>query len=744
MRYESDAFGEAYRDNLFSSSFNLKKITRHQLIREGATYRTIDEDFLVSDNPDFHPTHITEDADGSLIVIDTGGWYKLCCPTSQLYKPDVLGAIYRVRRTDAAPVADPRGLELPWAGATPGELVQRLADRRVFVRRRAINELGHRGRSAVPDLAASLSVTADPAARVAAIWALTRIDARDARAAVVFALKDEDETVRQAAIHSIALWRDDLAVDSLLPLLTHPSAHNRRATAEALGRIGDRSAVAALLESAAAPVDRVLEHSHMYALIELNDPRAVRVGLDSANPHVRKAALVALDQMPGAELAADQVVPLLTSDDPILRDAARWIAGRHDDWGAELAVFYASQLIRNDLSPDERQSLAQQMSRYAEDADIQHVIAVGLAYDIEAVQEICLRAIEHSRIKALPPAWIDPMASLLKEQGPLFDLALATARSLPLRPEGSEALILQLLSIAQDSQQPPAVRMEALAAVPAKQVKMDSDLFAFLTGSMRPDHSVAMRTSAARLLAEIELTDEHLLELTDSIRRAGPLEVNVLLAAFEKQSNESLGLKLVASLMEADAFGSLRVEPIQARLADFPESVQAQAEVFYALLNEDAEKQIAHIDQMMAIMGGGDIRRGHALFNSEQTACKTCHAIGYVGGEIGPDLTKIGEIRTERDLLEAILYPSLSFVQSFEPVRVTTIEEVEYSGLVKRDAFDEIVLTTGIGAEIRIPRGEITDMSPGTVSIMPDGLVEAFTPQQLADLVAFLKNTRWK
>ena len=52
--------------------------------------------------------------DGSLLVIDTGGWYKLCCPTSQLWKPDVLGAIYRVRRVDAASVKDPRGLGIDW------------------------------------------------------------------------------------------------------------------------------------------------------------------------------------------------------------------------------------------------------------------------------------------------------------------------------------------------------------------------------------------------------------------------------------------------------------------------------------------------------------------------------------------------------------------------------------------------------------------------------------------------------
>ena len=744
MRYESNAFGEAYRNNLFSSSFNLQKITRHQLIKEGSTYRTIDEDFLVSDNSDFHPTHIIEDADGSLIVIDTGGWYKLCCPTSQLYKPDVLGGIYRVRRMDARPVADPRGLEMPWAGATPGELVQRLADERVFVRRRAVNELGNRGRSAVPALAASLSFMADPTARVAAVWALTRIDARDARAAVVTALQDEDETVRQAAIHSVALWRDGLAVNSLRRLLTHASAHHRRASAEALGRIGDRAAVAALLESAATPVDRILDHSFIYALIELNDPQGVRVGLDSSNPHVRRAALVALDQMPGAKLPADHVVPLLTSDDPILRDTAHWIAGRHDDWGAELAGFYASQLTRKNLSLEERQSIAQQMSRFVGDSAIQQVIAEGLAVDVEAIQEICLRTIRATRIKELPIAWIDPLVGVLKGRGPLFELGLAAARSLPLQSEDSEGLIHQLLSIAHDSQHPPSVRLEALAAVPAKRVEVDSNLFAFLTDSVRPVHSVAMRTSAASLLSAIELTVEQLLQLTESVKHAGPLEVNLLLAAFEKQTSEALGLKLVESLRRAEAFGSLRIESIQARLADFPESVRAQATELYPLLDEDAEKQNAHIDQLMASMKGGDIRRGQALFNSEQTACRTCHAIGYLGGEIGPDLTSIGKIRTERDLLEAILYPSLSFVRSFEPLRVTTIEEVEYSGLVKKDTPDEIILTTGIGAEIRIPRSEISEMSPGTVSIMPDGLVEPLSPQQLADLVAFLKNTRWK
>ena len=101
IRYESAAFGPEYQDSLFVCCFNLHKVSRHVLVPDGATFKTEDSDFLVSDNTDFHPTDVIEDADGSLIVIDTGGWYKLCCPTSQLSKPDVLGAIYRIRRIGA-------------------------------------------------------------------------------------------------------------------------------------------------------------------------------------------------------------------------------------------------------------------------------------------------------------------------------------------------------------------------------------------------------------------------------------------------------------------------------------------------------------------------------------------------------------------------------------------------------------------------------------------------------------------
>ena len=91
---------------------------------------------------------------------------------------------------------------------------------------------------------------------------------------------DPDETVRQAAIHSVSLRRDREAVPALVQLLRNPSLQNRRAAAEALGRIGDTSAVPALLKAVGelSAADRALEHSLTYALIEIGDPKGTADG----------------------------------------------------------------------------------------------------------------------------------------------------------------------------------------------------------------------------------------------------------------------------------------------------------------------------------------------------------------------------------------------------------------------------------------------------------------------------------
>src|SRR5205085_4109638 len=192
-----------------------------------------------------------------------------------------------------------------------------------------------------------------------------------------------------------------------------------------------------------------------------------------------------------------------------------------------------------------------------------------------------------------------------------------------------------------------------------------------------------------------KLTEEQLLALTQALKSAGPLEVPKLLAAFENCSDEKIGVALVQALHSSKGVATLGRDTIKQRLGKFPTPVQDSAFQLLDSLNVDSARQRARIDEMIAELKGGDIRRGQALFNSAKAACSSCHAIGYMGGNVGPDLTRIGQIRTDRDLLESILYPSASFVRSFEPMIVTTKAGEEYSGVVKADNTEEVLLATG-------------------------------------------------
>ena len=242
-----------------------------------------------------------EDADGSLLVVDTGGWYKLCCPTSQLHKPDVLGAIYRVRRKDAPKVEDPRGERIAWDTSAPDDIAQLLGDPRPVVRDRAMQTLAKKGAAGVPPLAAILKQGTSEEARRNAVGRLPAstcpVRARQREA------PSRTKMIRFVTSRRIPSPPGAIAArpDSWWHCCQGDEPQLQRVAAEALGRLGDRSVVAALLGTARGG-DRVLEHSIIYSLIELGDPVATAAALHAGTPAARKAALIALDQMSGGEL----------------------------------------------------------------------------------------------------------------------------------------------------------------------------------------------------------------------------------------------------------------------------------------------------------------------------------------------------------------------------------------------------------------------------------------------------------
>ena len=110
---------------------------------------------------------------------------------------------------------------------------------------------------------------------------------------------------------------------------------------------------------------------------------------------------------------------------------------------------------------------------------------------------------------------------------------------------------------------------------------------------------------------------------------------------------------MLAALKQSSVRSSVRADVLRPILLKYPATVQKDGESLLASLSADAASQVRRIEELLPTLQGGDITRGQAVFNSTKVACYSCHAIGYMGGRIGPDLTRIGQVRSERDLLEA-------------------------------------------------------------------------------------------
>lgn len=133
--------GWYFRDTLMTAHYMTHKLVRSTLVSDGSTFRAEDVDFLVSSDPHLRLTDVLEDADGSLLAIDMGAWFTYGFLGNVLPRPDMLGAIYRIRRSAAPPGADPRGMALRLTERSVEALIALLDDPRPAVRDRAVDRL---------------------------------------------------------------------------------------------------------------------------------------------------------------------------------------------------------------------------------------------------------------------------------------------------------------------------------------------------------------------------------------------------------------------------------------------------------------------------------------------------------------------------------------------------------------------------------------------------------------------------
>lgn len=140
----------------------------------------------------------------------------------------------------------------------------------------------------------------------------------------------------------------------------------------------------------------------------------------------------------------------------------------------------------------------------------------------------------------------------------------------------------------------------------------------------------------------------------------------------------------------------------------------------------------------------GDVGRGRELFlNTPGIQCKNCHAVQNTGGKVGPELTQIGKkypMRTQ--LLEQILEPSKVIDPKFQAYVVTTTDGRVFTGILMERTTQALVLRDAKDQEIRLLPGDVERTQPQGISLMPDQQLRDLTPQQAADLLAFLESLR--
>ncbi|HWN95134.1 MAG TPA: PVC-type heme-binding CxxCH protein, partial [Methylomirabilota bacterium] len=131
----------------------------------------------------------------------------------------------------------------------------------------------------------------------------------------------------------------------------------------------------------------------------------------------------------------------------------------------------------------------------------------------------------------------------------------------------------------------------------------------------------------------------------------------------------------------------------------------------------------------------GDAKSGAVLF---QQQCAQCHRLRGEGTEVGPDLGMMSGKPVEQ-LVEAILNPNAAMEERYRSYSVTTRDGAEWTGIVVAETPTTLTLRGANQPEQTLLRAELKEIAASGLSLMPEGLENAFTPQQLADLVAFAR-----
>jgi putative heme-binding domain-containing protein len=160
------------------------------------------------------------------------------------------------------------------------------------------------------------------------------------------------------------------------------------------------------------------------------------------------------------------------------------------------------------------------------------------------------------------------------------------------------------------------------------------------------------------------------------------------------------------------------------------------AKIFPGAAPSDREKRLGEVQRIKRVVEGipGDPYKGEEIFLQR---CSTCHTLFFKGGNIGPNLSNYqrADLGT---MLPSIVDPSGEIREGFQTYVVRTKAKKVFSGFMVENDAAVVVLRGTDGQDVRVARQDVKDMKPLGMSLMPEGLLNDLSDQQLRDFFAYM------
>ena len=702
---------------LVTSQFNLHKIGLHRLIPKGSSFETESHDLLSADRVDFHPVDILEEPDGSLLVFDTGGWYDLCCPSSGSDQKVAMGGVYRLRSAS-----------LKNAKPKPP---QTSIEQAIRVARDDAMDAGSR-KEAMWQIATA--ITASP-------------DNREMAGQIIALLSDPDPSIQQTAANIVGLNRWEYAAQGLTEVLSSDHPATVRSAIETLGAAGDSQCVAPILAAMVRfPKDRLITHSGIYTLMEIGDIETlIAIAMKSTDETERYATVYALNQLgkiPDALLP--RLVPSLMGTNDDLRTLAIECLTKTTQGTSLCLPFLESAWEKEDADQLAAAAKIVQIGR----SNVALMRRVGewiqSAASLSVARQdwllICLQQTSGDRI---PGEWSAPLASWIKVTSNDTLMRIANAlRKVKFSEDDRIKIATELRARAERNLlDAPEVAMAALASSTNLSEPLSNPCATLIVKQLTaPESKLANLADAALSRSLLNVESAH--SLLAVLEQVPSLYLQTTIDALLRCSNAEIDQALVEKLPFVPGIKTLAVEKVIASVNGRPDDVKKKWAAMMQAAIRPPENIAEELDSWVKRLPHGDAKKGYQVFSNAKAACSSCHQIGYVGGRLGPELSSIGKTRTRRDLVEAIVYPSLRMAQGFYPLRIRTVDAEVFNGLLSKQTDSYIELLCGADKICRIEKSDIEEQSESKLSVMPSGLDQQITLDDFADLLAFLESKR--